>query len=59
MRPGEVAVNEKQFMKQAMKYGLSSDAIFHALRLCRASSCFNIRGVPILHSRPSVRAEVR
>ena len=28
-------VNEKQLMKKAMKYGLSSDAVFHALRLRR------------------------
>lgn len=28
-------MNEKQFMKKAMKYGLSSDAIFHALRFRR------------------------
>lgn len=34
-RLGGVAVNEKQFMKRAMKYGLSSDAVFHALRFRR------------------------
>jgi hypothetical protein len=28
-------VNEKQFMKKAMEYGLSSDAVFHALRFRR------------------------
>ena len=28
-------MNEKQFMKKAMRYGLSSDAVFHALRFRR------------------------
>jgi hypothetical protein len=32
---GVVAVNEKQFMKKAMARGLSSEALFHALRIRR------------------------